>query len=340
MSPASSPSARERFAHRSVFRPEPGPESAPRNRRAAWRAGIYALLALTLLGVSLSGCAERLFYHPVHQTTPAPTEVIPHAEKVFFSSGDGTRLCGWFLPSTTCPAREAATVVHLHGNAGSMLGHRFFVDWLPAHGFNVFMFDYRGYGESEGAAHTREDLVADARAALAAVRARPDIDPARVAVFAQSLGGAIAAVVAGLEAAEEQAVVEQDETQTHGAQVPGLRALVLESPFASWRDVAANAVGGDPPNIVGRFLAWLLIRDEVDGVPRPEDAIALVECPVLIVHGDADSIVPVSHGRRLAAAAKQGVLVEFNGGEHNSLQDDHPRARQVILEFLREHTRS
>jgi alpha-beta hydrolase superfamily lysophospholipase len=292
------------------------------SNKQRWRAAVYGGVALIVLGVSLSGCAESLFYHPTREATPAPVDLVPQASKCTFTSADGTVLCGWFMPAASGSPREAATVVHMHGNAGSMLGHRFFVDWLPARGFNVFMFDYRGYGESEGSARMREGLIEDAHAALKAVRARNDVDPARIAVFAQSLGGAIAAVTLA------------EDAKTGG----DVRALVLESPFASWRDVAANAVGGDPPNFIGATVAWLLIRDETGSVPRPEDAVRTLSCPVLVVHGDRDSIVPVSHGRRMAAAAASGTCEVYAGAQHNSLQESNPEARVRIVEFLRANT--
>ncbi len=289
-------------------------------QRRWWRVAAYGAVALTILGVSLFGCAETLFYHPTRQNTPAPLDISPRAERCTFAAEDGTKLCGWFIPAVSGAADGAITVVHMHGNAGCMLGHRFFVEWLPREGFNVFMFDYRGYGESEGNARFREGLISDARAALKWVRARPEVDGDKLAFFGQSLGGAIATLVAAEECERKS----------------GLRAVVLESPFASWRDVAANALGGDPPNVFAKAVAWLLIRDDVDGVPTPEHAAAAITCPILVVHGGADTIVPVSHGRRIYAAAPLGEMAEYPGGAHNSLQSSHPETRTLIAEFLRQ----
>ncbi len=261
---------------------------------------------------------ERLFYMPSRAKTPAPLWLEPRAEAIWFTSADGTGLRGWFIPAAGADPRTAPSIVHVHGNAGSLNDHLAFVDFLPAAGVNVLSFDYRGYGESEGSAWSRAPLVEDTLAALAALRGRADIDPSRIALYGVSLGGAIAIVAAARDAA------------TGGA----LGALLLESPFACWRDVAANALGGDPAWAPVRGIASWLIPAERDGVPRPVDAIAQLGIPILIIHGDADTIVPVSHGRRLAEAAPAATLLELRGAQHNSLQATHPQARRAMVEFL------
>ena len=286
-----------------------------RRRRSRWRAVILAGTAATSLW--LTGCMERFFYHPTRETTPAPRSVYPQAEVVWFDSADGTRLRGWFLPSLTTPRDESATIVHLHGNAGSMASHVYFVEYLPAAGFNVFLFDYRGYGESEGSPWKRGPLIEDAEAALRTARAFPGVDPTRMALFAQSLGGGIATIVM--------------------ASNPDIRSAVLESPLASWRDVAASTVGGEPPGWWARFLATWLIADG-GSTPRPLDAIATIDRPILILHGDADRVIPASHGKRLAEAAPNAELVILPGGEHNTLQSAYPEVRRMIVEFLRSTT--
>ena len=144
--------------------------------------------------------------------------------------------------------------------------------------------------------------------------AQPEVDAARVALFGQSLGGAI-----GVNLLARKAV---------------FRCGVLESPFASWRLAAATALGGGEPGVFARGLAWLLIHDR----DRPTDAIAQVRVPILIVHGDADRVVPIVHGRLLRDAAPDRVtLLEFSGGDHNTLADTHPESRRAVIDFLRRH---
>jgi len=283
------------------------------------------LLGVVMLALRVGGCAERLFYVPTREPTPVPRE-FDGARLVRFESRDGTKLCGWFIPAqrgvsdpnvhdaATARTDRAPTVLHVHGNAGNMNGHIGFTEYLPYEGFNLFLFDYRGYGESEGTASRRGPLTEDASAALDAMLAQPEVDPSRAALFGQSLGGAIAVNL----------MAQRDE----------FRCAVLESPFASWRLAAATALSGGEPGWVSRSLAWLLIDD----ANRPVDSITSIDVPILIVHGDADRIVPVLHGRLLRDAAPERVtLIEFKGGDHNTLCDTHPESRRMSVEFLRKH---
>jgi hypothetical protein len=251
---------------------------------------------------------ESLFYHPTAGSTPLPPE-LSHAESVWFDSGDGTRLHGWLI--RTQAAESAATILHVHGNAGNIEGHRWFTEYLPPAGFNVFIFDYRGYGQSEGRARRRGPLIQDTNAALDMLQSREDIDPQRIGIYGQSLGGSIGLLVM--------------------ADRPEVQAGVFEAPFTSWRQVAANTVGGDPPNVLGRTLA-LLISDS----DRPIDAIERIDRPVLVIQGTDDAIVPISHGRQLAAAGGDSVrLVELQGGDHNALRETNPEIEKLVIEFFR-----
>lgn len=284
-----------------------------------WWARVLRLTAVTvavILALRVGGCTDRLFFVPTREATPPPAE-FAGARAVRFESSDRTPLCGWFIPAQTGAggagkALRAPTVLHLHGNAGSMVSHIGFTHWLPGEGFNLFMIDYRGYGESGGSATSRQALLADASAGLDALLRQPEVDPARVGLFAQSLGGAIGVTLMSRR--------------------PEIRAAVLESPFASWRLAAATAIGGSDPNWFVRALAALVIGDD----ERPMDAMATVRAPVLIIHGAADTIVPILHGRLLRDAAPDRVeLLEFSGGEHNSLQETHPEARRAVRDFFR-----
>lgn len=281
--------------------------------RRVFRSGFYIVLVIYLFLLWLTGCMETLFYQPTAGTTSPPSS-LRNVESITFVSEDGTKLHGWFIPAQNqTPMSEAATILHVHGNAGNIESHIWFTEYLPQAGFNLFIFDFRGYGQSEGSARSRKPLIEDTLAALDALLARQDIDKSRIGMYAQSLGGAI-----GLNVM---------------AQRPEIKAAILESSFASWREVAANAVGGDPPNILGRGLAKLLIKDS----QRPVDAIREVQRPILIFHGSADSIVPISHARQLAKAGSMTTLVEFEGGEHNSLRATHMELEALAIEFFFKH---
>lgn len=277
------------------------------------RSGVRWLVVIAAIIIPLwaTGCMERLFYQPTRAETVPPPELTA-VVSVWFESGDGTRLHGWFIPAADgTPRDRAPTVLHVHGNAGNIESHVWFTEFLPAAGFNLFIFDFRGYGRSEGAARRRRPLIADTAAALDMLLARPDVDPARIGMYAQSLGGAI-----GLNVMAERSE---------------LRSAVVMSGFSSWRDIAAGAVGGDPPGAVSRLLARVLIKDH----DRPDDAIARIDRPLLVIHGTDDRIVPASHGRRLAAAGPTASLLEIAGGDHNGMRTSHPEIDRHVIEFFR-----
>ncbi len=281
--------------------------------RVALRIGVrwLAVTAVIIIPLWATGCLERLFYHPTSAQTVPPPE-LADVESVWFASGDGTRLHGWLIPASDgTPRDRAATVMHVHGNAGNIETHLWFTEYQPAAGFNLFIFDFRGYGRSEGTARRRRPLIADTNAALDMLLARPDIDPRRIGMYAQSLGGAI-----GL-------IVMADRAE--------LRSGLIMSGFSSWRDVAADAVGGDPTGAASRLLARILVRDH----DRPDEAIARIDRPILLIHGTDDDLVRASHGRRLAEAGPTAELLEIDGGDHNGMRTSHPEIDRHVIEFFR-----
>ena len=285
-----------------------------RSRRSrVLRAGVsgVVLVAVVVIPLRTTGCMERLFYYPTRAETLPPPE-LDGAESVWFDSADGTRLHGWFIPAEGGTAGlAAATILHVHGNAGNIESHVWFTEFLPGAGFNLFIFDFRGYGRSEGAARRRGPLIADTHAAVDALLARPDVDPARLGMYAQSLGGAI-----GLNVMAERRE---------------LGSCVAVSSFASWRDIAADSVGGGRSGPISRLLARVLIRDD----HRPDVAISRIDRPVLVIHGTDDRIVPARHGRRLAEAGPTAELVELDGGDHNGMRTTNPEIDRLVIEFFR-----
>ena len=266
---------------------------------------LVAAAVVAVLGIA--GLMERLFFVPDGGPTPAP----PGAEAVDFVSGDGTMLHGWFLPAVgDGPAR--GTILHTHGNAGNIASHLGFTGYLPAAGFNLFIFDYRGYGQSAGRPTRRGSLIMDTHAALDTLLARPDVDADRIGLYAQSLGGAIGLAVM--------------------ADRPEIRAAAIDSAFCDWQAVAAEAVGGDDPGLFARALAAILIRR---GDP-PLEAARRIDRPLLVLHGTDDTIVRAHHGRDIAEAAPRGALVLLDGGQHNSLLETHPEVAGLVVEFFEE----
>ncbi|MGI9303728.1 MAG: alpha/beta hydrolase [Gammaproteobacteria bacterium] len=230
-------------------------------------------------------------------------------EDVRFHSGDGVGLHGWFLPAS---GKAAGTLVFLHGNAENISTHFAAVHWLPEHGFDVFIFDYRGFGLSEGAPHIK-GAHQDVTAALRYVRGRKDVDPDRLILFGQSIGGAMALYAAA----------------TSG--VP-LRAVVSESAFASYPGIMREKMS---KVILTWPLQWMAL-----GMTSKYDPIKVIDnitVPLLLIHGDHDPIVPVQHAHRLYASAQgsKHFWVVDNGGHIDAFAPKRLAYRLRFTEFLR-----
>ena len=144
------------------------------------------LLALTA-GTTLAGCDSLLFY-PSPNLPLDPARLGLAYRDVTIETSDGVHLQGWFLPSR---GPQRGTVLFFHGNAQNIGAHLPNVAWLPDQGFSVLLFDYRGFGRSQGKP-TLEGVGLDGEAALRQVFGLAGVDPDRVVVFGQSLGAAIA----------------------------------------------------------------------------------------------------------------------------------------------------
>lgn len=259
------------------------PRPEPARRRSSSR--LLPLLG-ALAGCALAGCdpVESLFFHPTSRVYRTPADDGLVFEWVEFAAEDGTGLSGWFVPALQQPA--SGTVIQFHGNAENMTSHYSFVSWLPREGFNVFVFDYRGYGASEGRPSIA-GVVNDSVAALQFLRRRPGVDPRTIIVLGQSLGGANAVLALG--------------THPH----PRVAGAVFDSAFSSFKEVARDHGGS-----LGAGL--------VSAPQEPIDLIGkIAPTPVLLLHGTADGVVAHRHSERLLdAAGEPKELWSIPGAQH------------------------
>jgi fermentation-respiration switch protein FrsA (DUF1100 family) len=218
-------------------------------------------------------------------------------EDVNFTSADGTKLHGWFFPNEG--AKQA--ILYFHGNGECVANNVELMDHLRRElNAAVFIFDYRGYGNSEGRPH-EAGLIADGLAAQQWLAERMGIQRDDVVLFGRSIGGAVAIGVA--------------------AEV-GAKALVLENTFSRLTDVAAGHFRWLPVR--------LLMKNRFDSLER----INRYEGPVFQTHASIDEVVPLRFGQRLHEAIRSGQkrFVEFADCYHN----DPPPAEYYdqLAEFL------
>ena len=245
---------------------------------------------------------KRFLFFPESEVASTPAHAGLQYEDVYLATSDGVNLHGWFVPAPAVAAGpDVQTWLWFHGNGGN-LGTR--VGQLErAHrllGVHQFIFDYRGYGNSEGRPSERGTYL-DARAVLSYLEERADVDSGRIVYFGHSLGAAVAI---------ELAV----------SRPPAGMALI--APFSSIRDMAKLAL---PLPLVG----WV-VRNHYNSVAL----IPRVHAPLIILHGELDEIVPHSQGVKLFEAANQPKrFVTLPDASHNNA---HHVAAEVMAGALLE----
>ncbi len=251
------------------------------------RSAAIFLIILLVIGIPArqANLLDRYFiYFPHGEIVGTPGNAGLDYEDVFFSASDGTKLHGWLVPG-----ESDATLIWFHGNAGN-ISHRV-ENILMLHrqlGVSVFIFDYRGYGRSEGSP-SEKGIYLDAEAALDYLHSRQDINQERIVLFGRSMGCAVAVEMAA----------RNDEY-----------AVILESPFTSIRAMAKRS---NP--VLSLFLpVGLVVRSRYDSLSKIKN----VRSPVMVVHGDKDDTMPHDMGRQLFEAANEPKrFYTIEGAAHN-----------------------
>lgn len=255
------------------------------------RCGRILFCLLLAVGILLPGRSQAamehtFLYFPLSELVATPADLGLPYEEVRFPAADGVRLHGWYVPGE--PGKPL--ILFCHGNAGN-ISHRVENLYLFRRelGVSVFIFDYRGYGRSEGTA-SEEGTYADARGALEWLEKR-GWKPERTIYFGRSLGAGVA-VQMGLEKAPA--------------------ALVLETPFPS-----VAAMGRHHYPFLYLLLGWT-VRARYDNLEK----IARIRAPLLIFQGDRDLIVPEKMARRLFERANGPKTFHvIPGAGHNDTFD-------------------
>ncbi len=270
-----------------------------------WRIPVIALAICLLLYLTLAAILyftqESQVYFPAREIGATPEHVGVPFTPVSFTSADGVRLSGWFVQAS----KPKGTVLFCHGNGGNISFLMETVKLYPSLGYNLLVFDYRGYGESDGTP-SEEGTYRDAEAAWDYLVKVRGILPGSIVLVGRSLGGAVAAWLAVRH-------------------VP--HSLILESVFTSMKDLASQ--------VYPYFPIRLMLRYRYETITFLRE----LHCPVLIIHSPDDEIVPFSHGRALFDAAKgPKEFLQISGGHNDGYLVSADRYRRGVRAFLARHS--
>lgn len=255
----------------------------------------YAALVLVVYCLQ-----DRLLYHADKEVVSTPHDAGLSYEAITFKASDDVDLSGWYVPS-----RGAATVVlFCHGNEGNLSRTLRQVRLFSRIGVNAFFFDYRGFGNSGGEL-SEEGTYRDAEAAWNFLTGNKKIPAERIVIAGESLGGAVAAWLAG----------------RHNP-----AALILDSTFTSL------------PDLLDQRYPYLPLKHILQFRYNTCDFLPDVRCPVLIIHSCDNKIVPYSHGCRLYDLAPgDKEFLEVRGGSENGSLAPEDSYAAGIKEFLTGH---
>jgi len=253
------------------------------------------------LGLILYFMQPSFLYSPVRELPYTPAELGLDFEEVFFKTGDRVQLHGWYIPA---PNSEL-TVLFCHTNGGNMMYQLDSINIFYNLGLSCFIFDYRGYGISQGKP-SEHGTYLDARAAFRWLTKKKKIPAEKTIVFGRSLGGSIAAYLAGKAKP---------------------RGLVIESAFTSYIAIGSKFYPYMPVKWFARFKYPTI------------EYMRKVTCPVLVIHSRNDEIIPFEFGLQLYEAANEPKeFVELYGGHNDGFlisSETYKKAWTKWLEFLK-----
>ncbi len=243
---------------------------------------------------------SRLVYFPYRQIICTPADIRLQYEDITMKTSDGLNLNAWFVPAKS----PTGTVLFCHGNGGNICYSLDVIETLNKLNLNVLIFDYRGYGRSEGSP-TENGTYTDAETAYQWLVNDKNIPESEIIVVGRSLGAAIAANLA----------------KNHNP-----RLLILESGFSSTPDVAAKQYPIFPVRLLCRYGY------------KTADYVKDIRCPLLVIHSPDDEIIPYSNGRKIFISAKEPKeFLEISGSHNEGYADSGDVYVNGLRNFLEKH---
>ena len=263
------------------------------------------LLIIVLL---LSGCSNMLFvpYKPFPLT---PDGANLSYEDQFIITEDGLELHGWKIHAEN---KTAGNILFFHGNGDNVSTQLPNTFWLAKEGYDLYVYDYRGYGRSQGAPDL-DDTIRDMELMIAhAVQQLPEDE--KLIVIGHSLGGSMAIY-----------------TVAHSAHRESIEALVTVEAFSDYHHITQEMLSTS-------WITWLFqwpLSYTISNAYNPLDSIALISpIPVCVIHSENDEMIKMYHADRLFEAANEPKSFELIDSNHSAVfvtKDN----RQVLFDYLK-----
>ncbi|MGH7197426.1 MAG: alpha/beta hydrolase [Candidatus Omnitrophota bacterium] len=258
--------------------------------------GVFSLFAWNYIPLIFE--QSKQIYFPKKPWTATPFSAGLAYENVKFPAADGVRLSGWFVEAQN----PAGVILLCHGNAGNISHRLGELRLYHGLGLSTFIFDYRGYGKSEGRVSEKGTYL-DAEGAWKYLVEKKGFRPDEIIFAGRSLGAAVAV----------------DLAVKHPP-----RALIIESGFTSLPDIASE--------LYPRFPIRLFLRYHYDSMKK----LPKIKCPVFVIHSRDDQLVPFHHGQKLFAAANEPkMFLEISGPHNEGYQQSEDKYREGLKAFLK-----
>jgi len=239
----------------------------------------------------------KMVYFPSPTIAATPADIGLEYEDVTMVTDDSVNIHGWYIPADSA----RATIIHCHGNAGNISGRLETIRQFNRLGLNVLIFDYHGYGRSEGVP-SEDGTYFDAAAAWNYVTEEKGEPPDRIIIFGRSLGGAIAVWLA---------------TQRPAA------GLIVESSFLSIPDIARTHYPFLPVGLLAKYKY------------NTKRRIPTIHMPVLVIHSPDDNTVPYSHGKKIFELANEPKqFLQISGGHNDGFLESAKTYEPTISAFV------
>ena len=270
----------------------------------------YCLLISVLL---LSACSNFLFF-PLKPLPLTPDAAGILYEDIYLDTADGLKLHGWKLHAEkgSVDQKTAGSILFFHGNGDNVSTQLPNTFWLAKEGYDLYVFDYRGYGLSQGEAEL-DATINDMELMIAyVVNQLPENE--KLIVMGHSLGASMAIY-----------------SVAHSNYLARIEALISIEAFSDYHDVTQDVLSTS-------WLFWLFqwpLSFTVDNSYRPLDSIELISpVPVLIIHSESDEMIEMYHAERLYEAAKEPKSFKLINSNHNNVFVN-VENRKVLLDYLK-----